>query len=152
MKHCFYSEKLDKYFDDEDSCLKAESDYDKEQELIKAKKSEVSKRKKELAEAIERAEKELSEAYDNLEVCQADADKIIKDAKESASQIIKKAKETVAEKQKSRLEAISNFNKEFGVYTTTYSGDKALEEIRRFNTLSNSTNWARYLFDLLSNT
>jgi len=147
MKQCYYSEVLKKYFDDEESCMKAESDYEKEQEQLKLAKVETSKKKKELANKIEKAESELASAYEDLDNAYRQAKEILNKAKEESDKVVKDAKTKVYTKQDERIKAITDFNKEFGAYTTTYNGERALEELKRFNNLY-STMWARDLFNL----
>lgn len=70
MKQVFLSEKLNKYFDSEEECNKAEKEHEEKLALVKAeqeKKLELEKQKKaerkERAEAVTQAFKDADEAY-----------------------------------------------------------------------------------------
>ena len=90
-----------------------------------------SKRKRELAEAIEKAEEKVDEANKLYEIAQQQASEILKQANKEATDIVSKAKAKVQVAENLKLDALLNFTKEFGVYTTTYSGNKAIEEYRK---------------------
>lgn len=142
MKKVFYSELLNKYFDDEKECHKAELEFQvakeqaekKKQEEAKAlevKKAEISKEKKVMADAIQEAETELNEAYANLKIAKEQVQKILEESNKQMDAILKPAKEAVREAENKKFNAICEFNKKFGVYTKVYNGDKALEEFNR---------------------
>ena len=83
MKQVFLSEKLNKYFDSEEECKKAEKEHDEKLALAKAekeKKLELEKQKK--AERKERAD-EVTEAFKKAEEARKHAyelmDKFCKD-------------------------------------------------------------------------
>lgn len=148
MKQVFYSDVLNKYFDSEEECKKAESEHALAKRAEEEKKNEISKQKKVLADDIEKAEKELDAAYSKLEIAREESDRIYSDAKASVNQIYKEANEKVKilmdeakaevrKAQQNKVEAVKKFNEKFGVYTTTYTGNKALEEIRRVNSWIN---------------
>lgn len=155
MKKVFYSELTNKYYDSFEECAEAEkqvkeAEDQKKQELAKQeeKKAEISKEKKAMATAVERAESELDYAYTQLEVAKEKASKIYSEAKEQANEIYKKAeeemqavlkdaKQAVTDAQEKKFKAVRDFNNKFGVYTTTYSGNKALEELKRANSWIN---------------
>lgn len=137
MKQVFYSDVLDDYFDTEKECQNAEKAYEEKQKAIEVKKNEVSKQKKELADAIDEADKELNAAYSNLELIYTQANDILKEAREEANKLVSDGKAKLKEAQQKKFDAVSNFNKKFGVYTTQYSGERALEELRRANSWLN---------------
>ncbi len=67
MKTVFYSEKLNKHFDTEEECLKAEEEQSKKLELEKKKKEERKVRADEVTEAfkaVEEAKVELNKVYE----------------------------------------------------------------------------------------
>lgn len=145
----YYSEKTKEFYDSAEACQNAESSLETqlalkkklEEDLKKAKeeanKLQVSKEKKELATAIEKAEEKVSEAYNKLEAAYTQANEIISEAKSRANDIIKESRADLRKAQQEKYNAVSEFNKKFGTYTTTYSGERAMEEIRRTNSWMN---------------
>lgn len=160
----YYSEKLDKIFDNKNDLFNAEKAYEQEKAAFEAKEAQLkakqeednkikSKRKKELSDKIEEASKNLDEAYkfyeaekskvkDILTGAQKKADDIIKQARQEAQKLIDIAEKEVKKASEQKTLAISNFNKEFGPYRTVITGDKAIDEynklVRNFeNTFSN---------------
>ena len=67
MKTVYFSEKLNKHFDSEEECLKAEQAEEKKFELEKAKKEERAKAAKEVEDAFKAVEDAKKKAYDLLE-------------------------------------------------------------------------------------
>ena len=152
MKQVFYSEHLDKYFDTEKECQDAEAKYAEAMEAKsralaaakekeEARKNELSKEKKVLADAVDEADKAVSTAYSNLEVVYAEANDILREAKQKANKLVDEAKTQLKNAQQKKFEAVSKFNEKFGTYTTTYTGDRALEELRR------ATSWVNDIFN-----
>ena len=133
-----YSEILKKFYDSTEDCLQAEKEFNEKKTALeeekKAKALAVSKEKKELASAVEEAENKLEKAYQEYEIAKEEAKKILEESNQKVLDIINPAKENVKVAQKERYNAISEFNKKFGLYTTTYSGDKAFNELKRMST------------------
>lgn len=88
-------------------------------------------RRKELADYVERSERDLDEANKQYSLAQDKAAEILEDANEKASEILRKARAGVKAAERIRRDAILAFNKEFGTYTATYSGQKAIDEFNR---------------------
>lgn len=120
----FYSEELKKFFDTEEQCLAEE-----EKARVEAEEKKVTKAK--LAKAVEDAEKDLDEAYAGLEEAKAKVAELQKEYDEKVDAIMNPARDRIKECAKLRAEAIKEFNEHFGVYTTTYSGNKALNELAK---------------------
>lgn len=118
----FYSEELKRFFDTEEQCLAEE-----EKARQKAEEKKVTKAK--LAKAIEDAEKDLDEAYAGLEEAKQKVAELQKEYDEKVDAIMNPARDLIKECTKNRAEAIKTFNEKFGVYTTTYTGNKALNEM-----------------------
>ena len=87
--------------------------------------------KKELAKKIEAATAEVDEANEVYEAAKEKAKAILEEAKSKANEILSAAKKKVREAEQKRYEAVSAFNKKFGPYTTTLTGDKAANEYNR---------------------
>lgn len=124
-----------KTYETVDECVKADKAFDEaeaaKEKALTEKKNAVSLRKKEKATAIQKAEDALNLASTELEKTREDARKLVEEAQEKAKNIIKEASAKYREASEARYKAISDFNKEFGTYTTTYTGQKALEEYNR---------------------
>ncbi len=135
----YYSEILDQLFDNSEQLLDAEMAHvnklEKEAEERKAKENALTNRKKELAKNIELCEANLDVAYKQLEEVRLSAQSVIDAATKKAEEMLKPAIDNVNTLHKDRVRAISAFNKEFGPFKTTYTGDKAQQEVDRVNKL-----------------
>lgn len=120
----FYSDELKKMFDTEEQCLAEE-----EKARVAAEEKKVTKAK--LAKAVEDAEKDLDEAYAGLEEAKKQVAELQKEYDERVDAIMNPARDLIKECTKARAEAIKEFNDNFGVYTTTYTGNKALNEFAK---------------------
>ena len=131
----YFSEITNKTYDTEDACKKAELEFktvkDKEENKLVADKSSVSKRKKELSDLIQNADKRVDDSYKELEDAKVKANAILKEARKKADDIIKEASDKVEKETSAKRDLITQFNKEFGSYTVTYTGDRAEEEYKR---------------------
>jgi len=127
----FYSEVLEKVFDDVDTLKSEEAAYQKELAEQKAKEDAITSRKKELAKAVEVADNELDAAYEAYEEAKKTCDEMREETKRLIAEIMEPATQIVKTAQAKRLEAIQNFNKEFGAFRTTYTGDRAQKEFER---------------------
>lgn len=137
----YYSEILDQMFDSGEALIDAEMAHvnklEREEAERKAKESAMTNRKKELAKNIEACEVNLEAAYKQLEEAKRNAQSIIDAATKQAQETVKPAIDAVNTLQRDRVRAISAFNKEFGPFKTTYTGDKAQQELERMNKLFN---------------
>lgn len=127
----FYSEVLEKVFDDVDTLNSEEAAYQQKLAEQKAKEGAITSRKKELAKAIEVADNELDAAYEAYEEAKKTCDEMREETKRLIAEIMEPATQIVKTAQAKRLEAIQNFNKEFGAFRTTYTGDRAQKEFER---------------------
>ena len=137
-----YSEILDKLFDSEKDCLKAEKDYAIEQkkqekakiaeeEKLKEEKALISKEKKEYADKIAQTEEQLKSARENYKLAQDKAAEILEESNKQVSEILNSAKEEVKKAERAKRDAIVEFNNKFGAYTKSYTGEKAIEEFNK---------------------
>ena len=124
-----------KQYNTVDECIKADEEFDKQQkqkELIETeKKNALSKKKKEMADTIQKAEDKVSAALTAYDKAKEEASKLITEAKEKAKTILKEAEASYSSAVDERYDAIRKFNEEFGAYTTTYTGKRAQEEYDR---------------------
>lgn len=135
-----------KTYETVDECIKADEAFDKaliaKEKEESEKKISLSTRKKEKAAAIQAADDALALAQTELDKAREEGRKLIEDAQAEAKKLIKEAAGKVRVASDKKYEAISDFNKEFGTYTTTYTGQKALEEYNRMT---------RHFNDILDN-
>lgn len=130
-----YSEVTKQFYDTVNACEEAETEFKKQEEEQAAKKEKeaalVSKEKKELSKAIEDADKELTLANELYEHARAKAADILDKSNKEASKILEDAGSAVKKAEEKRLAAIVEFNKKFGKYTKTITGEKAAEEFNK---------------------
>lgn len=131
----YFSEKLNKAFDTEQLCLDAEAQYEKEQAEQKKKEELAIATKKEMANAIEKADQEIDMAYDSYNKAVKQVEELKKEYDKKAEEILKPAREAIKDAQKKRFNALKEFNQKYGTYTKTYTGDKALKEFNRLDSL-----------------
>ena len=127
----FYSDELKQFFDTEEALLSAE-------ETAKQKKEAAKETKAKLAKAVEDADKALDDAYVALDEAKKEVEKLQKEYNEKVDAIMNPARDLIKECTKNRAEAIRAFNEKFGVYTTTYTGNKALNEMLKIDKLMDS--------------
>lgn len=134
----FYSDVLKKVFDTEEQLLAEE---EKAKEAAEAKK--VTKAK--LAKNVEDADKALDEAYVQLDEAKKAVAELQKEYDAKVDAIMNPAKDCVKDCIKKRAEAIRAFNEKFGVYTTTYTGNRALNEMLKLESTLDKF-WNRFYF------
>lgn len=131
----YFSEITNKQYDTPEECVKAEKEFKAQEKKLEEETSkrnaEISKDKKELAKAITDAETKLSEANKLYEVAQQKAADILEKSNKEVTDILETARTAVKKAEEEKLDAILNFNKKYGTYTTTYTGEKAVEEFNR---------------------
>jgi hypothetical protein len=132
----FYSEELKQFFETEEQCLAEE-----EKARVAAEEKKVTKAK--LAKAVEDTEKDLDEAYAGLKIAEEKVAELQKEYDAKVDAIMTPAHDRIKECAKARAEAIKQFNDKFGVYTTTYSGNKALNEFAKIDDMINQF-WKRF--------
>ena len=123
----YYSEKLDKMFESEKELLDAEAQLQAKE--LKAQQTE--KTKKELAKAIENADEKINEANKLYEIAQQKAADILEKSNKEAKKVLDDAKEKVKQAEDEKLKALIEFNKRFGTYSKTITGEKAAEEYKK---------------------
>ena len=134
----FYSEELKQFFDTEEKCLAEE-----EKARIKAEEKKITKAK--LAKAVEDADKALDNAYESLEKAKTEVKELQKEYDAKVDAIMNPVIEHLKLMQKERADAIKLFNDKFGVYTTTYSGNEALNEMLKMDKIfDNFFNFQRF--------
>lgn len=131
----YFSEITKQTYDSPEECLKAEKNYKAEQkkkaDAEATRLANISKEKKELARLVEDADARLTEANKLYEVAQNKAAEILEKSNKEVRDILDAAKKEVKAAEQAKLDAILAFNKKFGTYTTTYTGEKAAEEFNR---------------------
>lgn len=127
----YYSDTLGKLFETEKELNEAEAAQKAEEEKKHELIANASKEKKELAAKIENADKELDEAYKDLDAAREVARKVQRDALKKVEDILHPAEERVKKAQAYRYDAIREFNRKYGAFTTKLTGAKAAEEMSR---------------------
>lgn len=141
----YYSDKVQKLFENEEDLKKAEKEFDEAQAEKEKRKEELLITKKEMASAIEKANLNIDEARENYANEYKKAEEIISKARQEAEDILKPAREKIEEAQRKKYDAVKEFNKKYGPYTVSYTGEKAYNEFKRnsdwFNSLINNFRW-----------
>jgi ABC-type multidrug transport system ATPase subunit len=114
-----------------------------EAEEAAERKEEKKVTKAKLAKAVEDAEKDLDEAYAGLEEAKKQVAELQKEYDDKVDAIMNPARDLIKECTKARADAIKQFNDNFGVYTTTYTGNKALNELAKAEEMFNKF-WKRF--------
>jgi exonuclease VII small subunit len=135
----YYSEKLDKFFDDPFDLERAEEQKELKEkaanEEVEAKKAHLANRKKELANAIEDCDVELDRAYQKYEEAKKICQKILEESNTQMTDILDKAKKEISDAQEKKAKYLAAFNNEFGTFKVSYTGDKALKEFEKMMNL-----------------
>ena len=136
-----YKELEGQVFNTVRECQLAEAkvETEKAQAVEQARKAEVSKKKKELASAIEQADEVVNKAYAKYEQAKQDVRKILEESNTQMENILTPAKAEVAKAEKLRADAIKEYTNAFGAYQSVYTGERAEQELERFNRQFNST-------------
>ena len=117
----------------------AKVDAEKAKTVEQEQKAQISKRKKELADLITQADNAVAQAYANYEVAKDKVKAILEESNKQMEEILTPAKEAVSTAEKLRVDAIQKYTSEFGSYQSVYTGDRAKQELERFNRQFNST-------------
>lgn len=126
----YYSEKLNKLFDDEKELKAAEKAFDAKN-LIK------ENTKKELSQRIEAAEAAVDAAHKNYEAVKEEAAKLMEESNKQIAQMLNDAKDKITSAEKTRTDAIVAFNQQFGTYRANYTGERAKRESERITQMVN---------------
>lgn len=138
----FYSEKLEKFFDTEAECKEAEVKADEMEKEKKNLADVKSNERKQYAKVIEEADKILDEEYTKYEEVKKHVIELKKKCDEECEKLLLDAKKELKAAQDKKFAAVQQFNEKFGPYTISYTGDKALKEMRRhFDTNSDLFHW-----------
>lgn len=128
----YYSEDLQKFYDSEADLLKAEDEAKKQKDIAEHSRKEMAKK-------IDEANARIDAANQSYDAAKKHVNDIINEAKKQVKNILDPAKKEIIDAENARVEAIMEFNKKYGVYTETFSGDKAVE---RYNRVLNQFNSA----------
>lgn len=120
----YYSEVLKKVFDSIAELEKAEKSH--KEGLVKEAEG-----KKALATRIEQAGKEVDKAYEDYEKAKEKAAKVLEESNKNIETILNEAKDVIKKAEENKRDAIQKFNQRYGPYTTTYTGEKALNEFNK---------------------
>ena len=121
----YYSDELKQFFNTEESLLAAEETARQKQESAKATKAKYAKAVKDAEAEIELSKKAYEEAEQQVAELQKAYDEKVK-------VIMDPVRKRYIEANRARATAIKEFNDKYGTYTTTYTGNDALEEFNNF--------------------
>ena len=127
----YFSEILNKTFNSVEELEVAEKKELEKQEAEKQELKKISNDKKALAKKVEEADDILQDAYNKYALAKENCAKILEEAKLEINELLEPAKKAIQDAQKQKYEAIAEFNKKYGVYSTIYTGDKAYTELQR---------------------
>ena len=132
------------------ACMEADKAYDAAVAAREAEKQEkeksVSARKRELANAIEKAEEARLEAIQKYEAVKQKAEEIIAEAQEKAEKMLREEARLVKKASEAKAQAILDFNKEFGAYRIILTGNDALREVNQIVKNINDRLFNRFWF------
>lgn len=134
------SEITNKEYATVEECLKAEAEVKAMKEQAAANKTSTGKKK--LAETIESCEKAAAIAHENLEIARGKVRELCEKAKTEVANLITKqneemkailqpAEQAVKDAERAKFNAITTFNKQFGVYKKVYTGEEAIKDLRK---------------------
>ena len=129
----YYSDLTKKMYDTEKELCEAEDCYKNEQEKKLQESTKVSNRKKELAKNVQDADDKVIAARNAYDIALQDIEKLSKEYTKKCDSIMDEAKKALNDAEREKYEAVLAFNKEFGPYTTTYTGEKASEQFNRIS-------------------
>lgn len=132
-----------------EACEKADIAFDKQQEAeaekeqkrladLEQKKAELSKQKKEAADKVEVTDKNYQAALDNYIKVKQEGEEYIQQVRKDVNKGIREAAKEVEKASEERMNAIAEFNQEYGPYKTVLTGDKAKKEFDKFMDMFNA--------------
>lgn len=131
----YFSDITNKTYDTIEQLQKAESTFKEAQKDKDLQKQDTKEQgvatKKQLAKKVEETTKELNAVLDNYDIAKKKAQKIMDAATKEAKEILSKARDEVNVAEDARWKAISEFNKQYGVYTVALTGQTASQEYKR---------------------
>ena len=134
----YYSDELKKFFETEKECKDAEA---KAKELAEKNKST----KATMAKAVEEADLRLDLAYKELEQAKKHVKELQKMYDAEVDNVMNPVMENINKCLDDRQKAIQAFNQKFGAYTTTDSGNTAIDEFLKTSNILDSL-WKSFYY------
>ena len=151
----YVSEITGRTYCSEADCLKDEKDFldkkAKAEEEKKLKEQAIVNEKKELALKIDESTKSLKEAQELYDKAKEECAKILEESNNRVVKILNKAKENLDLAKTDRFKKISEFNKKFGPYKTSFTGEEAKKELERINKEFNLDSFLNMVSDWICN-
>ena len=119
------------------------------QKEVENEKALASKQKKDLAEKIDNAQQSYNETLDYYLRVKQEAEDTVKKARAEANKIIREAAKEVEKASSARMEAIAEFNRMYGPYRTSLTGDAAKREFDRIMDMFDMNNSIDKILDLV---
>lgn len=125
-----YEELKGKIFSTIEQCAEEEARID----ALRAEsaKQDLSKQRKQYANAIEDADKKVKEAYDNYETVKEKVREILEESNKQMTDLISEASSKIKEAESERRHAILDYTSKFGIYLKVRTKDRAVEDYTRF--------------------
>lgn len=122
-----YSDELNKLIEQVEKMKADEEEKHREEEkkVVEEREKQRAETKKQLVKRIEAAETELSNSYDRLEETKKECKKILEESNAKMKTMLDKAQNDVKQANKVRLDAIADYNKQYGTYTVYYDDAKS---------------------------
>lgn len=138
----FMSELTSKVYDTLEECEEADKAYVEEQKAAEerakqleaeenAKKAALTKIKKELADAVTDADNNLNKALEDYDSARNTAAEMLEKSNKEVSELLNEAKKNVEAARKAKQQALLEFNRKFGPFKVSYTGEKAKQEYQR---------------------
>lgn len=133
----YVSEITNKTYNSEAECLEDEKVFlekkAKAEEEKKLKEQSVANEKKELALKIDESIKLVKKAQDNYDKAKDECAKILEESNNKVIKILSDARKVLDDAKSERFNKIVEFNKKFGPYRTSFTGEEAKKELDRIN-------------------
>ena len=156
----FYSNLLGKFYDTQEECLAEEKEYEKltttkenpqttadnltQEDCEKLRKFVVdnvtkndSSEKKQYVKKIEEADTNLDAQYLKYNEAKKKVIELKKKNDAECEKILTEARKELKDAQDKKFAAVQLFNEKYGPYKVSYTGEKALQEMRRHIDMSN---------------
>lgn len=117
----YYSDELKKFYDTEEALLAAEETARKQAEETKITKAKLAKN-------IEEAKAAVDDAYIQFDEAKAKVEELQKEYDAKVNEIMDPVRSNLQKCVAAKRDAIQEFNKNYGAYTTVYKGNDAINE------------------------
>lgn len=154
VKMKYVSEITNKTYGTEAECLEDEKIFlekkAKAEEEKKLREQALTSEKKELALKIDNANKAIKDAQEAYDKAKDECAKILEESNDKVIKILSDARKVLDEAKAERFNKIVEFNKKFGPYRTSFTGEEAEKELNKINKEFKFDNLFNWVFDWLN--